>query len=194
MAMFYYISDWLAECSQPPVVWYAKRLFARDTLAKNKHLGGTYIPRDFLFSVFPSLNRPEAENPDVRFDLCIDSHPHRRKVRAVWYNNRLRGGTRDEARLTNLGDSSSALLDPESTGALAIFAFVQDEDGTVREARVWVCRTVTEEELAEDIIGWPVEFDRSFSWTPDSGTSLVSPSASEDPFRPLPRAWRISVG
>ena len=175
MTTFHNLSDWLMEFSRSTAVWYLKRLSARDTLGVNAHRGGTYMPRDFLFHVFPSLNRPEAENPDVRFDLRIDSHPYDRNVRAVWYNNRLRGGTRDEARLTNLGGASSALLDPESTGALAIFAFVRDEAGDAKEAHVWVCRTEAEEDLAEHNIGWPVDPDRAFCWTSRSGAFLVSP-------------------
>ena len=41
-------------------------------------------------------------------------------------NNKLHDnpkGGRNEARLTNFGGTSSALLDPESTGALTVFAF-----------------------------------------------------------------------
>lgn len=145
--------DWMNEFTKPDVVWYAKRLSANDTLANNTHQAGPYIPKDFLFSIFPSLNRPDVENPDARFDLFIDSHPDIRNVRVVWYNNRLRGGTRNEARITNFGGGSSALLDPESTGALTVFAFKLDENHSVVNCHVWVCRHVTEEELIEDRIG-----------------------------------------
>ena len=165
--------DWMDDFTRPEAVWYVKRLSANDTLATHAHQAGPYIRRDFLFNMFPSLNRPEAENPDVRFDLYIDSHADHRNVRAIWYNNRLRGGTRDEARLTNLGGASSALLDPESTGALAIFAFVRDEAGDAKEAHVWVCRTEAEEELAEDRMGRPIEPGHPLAWSSVDDTSLT---------------------
>lgn len=158
-------SDWMTDFTRPDVVWYVKRLAANDTLATNAHQAGPYVPREFLFALFPALNRPDAENPDVRFDLYIDSHADYRQVRAVWYNNRLRGRTRNEARLTGFGGRSSALLDPDSTGALTVFAFVQDGTGAGQECHVWVCRTEAEEELVEDRIG-PVEPGRWLVWSP----------------------------
>ena len=99
-----------------------KRLSGNDTLANGTHQAGPYIPKDFLFHVFPAMDRPEEENPEVWFFLHIDSHQDSRKVRAVWYNNKLRDGTRDEARMTNLGGANSALLDPQNTGALCVFS------------------------------------------------------------------------
>ena len=158
-------SDWLMDFTQPEIVWYVKRLSANDTLETNAHQSGTYVPRHFLFSIFPSLNQPKVENPDVRFDLYIDSHADYRNVRAVCYNNKFRGGTRNETRLTRFGGSASALLDPDSTGALAMFAFVRGEAGTTKKAHVWVCRTEMEEELAEGMFG-PVEPGQSLSWSP----------------------------
>ena len=160
------LSDWLGENTRPDLIWYAKRLSANDTLATEAHQAGPYIPKDFLFRVFPGLNRPDAENPDVRFDLYIDSHADHWQVRAVWYNNRLRGGTRNEARLTNFGGRSSALLDPDSTGSVALFVFSVAEGRDARECHVWVCDRATEEDLIEDRIG-PVEPGRWRIWSPD---------------------------
>jgi hypothetical protein len=173
------LSDWMDEYGRPGVIWYAKRLAANDTLATNAHQAGPYIPRDFLLQVFPALNRPEAENPDCRFDLYIDSHADHRTVRAVWYNNKFRGGTRDETRLTNFGGSQSALLDPESTGALAVFAFVPDEAGTVTECHVWVCGHPTEADLFEERLG-PVEPKQHVVWTPGvlPTAGLFAPAAT----------------
>ncbi|RYE95517.1 MAG: type II restriction endonuclease, partial [Oxalobacteraceae bacterium] len=68
------ITDWLDEHSGPEFVWYVKRLAANDTLANNTHQAGPYIPREFLFGIFPALKRQDEKNPDVRFDLYIDSH------------------------------------------------------------------------------------------------------------------------
>lgn len=168
-------SDWLTDFTRSDIVWYVKRLAANDTLATNAHQAGPYIPREFLFAILPSLNRPNDENPDARFDLHIDSHADHRHVRAVWYNNRLRGGTRNETRLTGFGGRSSALLDPDSTGALTIFAFLQGDDGEAQECRVWVCRTEVEEELVENRIG-PVEPGQWLVWSPvhDLPTSLFA--------------------
>ena len=165
-------SDWLTDFTRPGIIWYVKRLSANDTLATNAHQAGPYVPRGFLFAIFPRLNQPETENPEVRFDLYIDSHADHRNIRAVWYNNKLRGGTRNETRLTNFGGQSSALLDPDSTGALTVFAFVQDENRATQEAHVWVCRTEAEEDLVEDRIG-PVEPGQSLSVSPGHDLNSV---------------------
>ena len=69
------------------------------------------------------------------------------------YNNKWHGGTRNETRLTGLGGASSALLDPENTGALAIFAFTADDHGLVKGCRIWVCHNSFDEDLIEDRIG-----------------------------------------
>ena len=159
-------TDWMDEFTGTQYIWYVKRLSGNDTLANKAHQAGPYIPKGFLFSIFPSMHIPEKENPDTWFDLYIDSHADHRKVRAVWYNNKIRGGTRNEARVTNLGGGSSALLDPDSTGSLAIFVFAVNEKGRATECHVWVCRHETEEDLAEDRIG-PVDPGEWKIWTVD---------------------------
>jgi hypothetical protein len=159
------VTDWMDEFGRPGNVWYAKRLSANDTLATHAHQAGPYIPKEFLFSIFPPLNRPDAENPDIHFDLYFDSHADHRPIRAVWYNNRLRGGTRNETRLTGFGGSQSALLDPESTGALAVFSFSPAQEGALAECHVWVCRDGTEEDLFEERLG-PVEPKQNVIWAP----------------------------
>ncbi len=161
-------SHWLTELARPDRVWYAKRLSGNDTLANGTHQAGPYVPRDFLNSRFPSLNRPDDLNPDVRFELFVDSHSVRRTVRAVWYNNSLHGGTRNESRLTNFGGISSPLLDPENTGALVIFAFRRVEDADAPDCRVWICRDEKEEEFAEDLLG-PIEPAQTVIWSPERG-------------------------
>lgn len=160
------LTDWMADNTSPEIIWYVKRLSANDTLANKSHQAGPYIPKEFLFNIFPSIHRPEAENPDIRFDLFIDSHLDRKEVRAVWYNNKYRGKTRDEARLTGFGGQSSALLDPDSTGALTIFAFVLDPaKGQATKCHVWVCSAPIEEDLVEDRTG-PVEPGKWIVWSP----------------------------
>ena len=154
------ISEWMNEVGSDDFVWYVKRLSGNDTLANGTHQAGPYISKEFLFRIFPSLKRKKARNPDIYFNLIIDSHADYRKVRAVWYNSK----TRDEARLTRFGGRSSPLLDPESTGALVVFAFLLDAKREVKECHVWVCRHETEEEIVEERIG-PVEPGKWKIWS-----------------------------
>ncbi|SFK90035.1 type II restriction endonuclease [Methylocapsa palsarum] len=187
------LTDWLDEYMKPGVVWFVKRLSANDTLATNAHQAGPYIPKEFLFSIFPMIARIDVKNPDHRFDLYIDSHADHREVRAVYYNTRRRGeGTRDESRLTNFGGRQSALLDPDSTGALAVFAFVLDALGSATQCHVWVCRHATEEDLIEDRIG-PVEPGKFTIWTPATGRQEGRPPATRTSCAlspdEIPAAW-----
>lgn len=149
------VSAWMEEYNRADSVWYVKRLSGNDTLANGTHQGGPYVPKSVLFSLFPEIHDPAAENPDRRFPLYLDSDPDVRDVRAVWYNNKLRGGTRSEARLTGFGGRASALLDPESTGAIAIFAFLMNHE-TASECHVWISHNQLEEDLIEARTG-PVE-------------------------------------
>ena len=170
------LTDWMAEYGQPGMVWYAKRLAANDTLATNSHQAGPYFSRDFLFRVLPALNRPDTQNPDCRFELFIDSHADHRTARAIWYNNRLRGGTRNESRLTNFGGRRSALLDPDNTGAVAVFAFTLVEGVEFVACHAWVSRNASEEDLLEQRLG-PVEPEEQVIWEPGTpyATSVDGP-------------------
>jgi EcoRII C terminal/Restriction endonuclease EcoRII, N-terminal len=166
------LRSWLNEIVGFGYVWYVKRLSGNDTLANGSHQAGPYIPKEFLFSIFPSLNRPSSLNPDLWVEFDIDSHEDRRRIRIIWYNNKLHGKTRNEARLTNFGGSNSPLLDPENTGALAVFAFAVDGRGVASECHIWVCRDVIEEALVEDLIG-PVE---PGTWTIRTASGTVTSS------------------
>lgn len=161
------LSDWLDKFTRPDRIIFAKRLSGNDTLATGAHQAGPYIPKEFLFRVIPAINRPDIRNPGAQLDLAIDSHPDRRKVRAIWYNNRLHGGTRNEARLTRLGGAASPLLYPDSTGALAVLSFRRIEGGVAPECHVWIARNAVEEDLIEGRIG-PVEPGRHVVWTADA--------------------------
>jgi len=136
--------DWLDEFTGLQNIWYIKRLSGNDTLVNGSHQAGPYIPKNILFGIFPSLNKKEVKNPRVLFDLCVDSHVDCREAQAIWYNNKYHGSAakspRNEARITGWGGASSALLDPDSTGALVIFAFVKLADCDARECHTWVCR------------------------------------------------------
>lgn len=162
-------TDWLGIFCAPGVALFVKRLSGNDTLANGAHQAGPYIPKDFLFRIFPMINRTDEKNPDHRFELAVDSHMDAREVRLIYYNSKRHEGKpngRDETRLTNFGGGASALLDPESTGALAVFAFPLGENGTAASCHVWVCRHETEEDIAEERFG-PIEPGRFVMWSPD---------------------------
>lgn len=151
------LAFWLASLRIGNYLWFLKRLSANDTQANGSHQAGPYIPKEFLFRAFPSLNRPGFKNPDMILESIIYSHQYYQQVRVVWYNNKLHGVTngRNEARITRWGGESSPLLDPENTGALACFAFGHKDDGTP-ECQIWVCRHDLEEEFVEACFG-PVD-------------------------------------
>ena len=159
-------SSWVNRFARRHSFWFAKRLSANDTQATGGHQAGFHIPKRIVFRAFPALDRPDEENPDARFELHIDSHAYSRKVRATWYNNRLRGGTRNETRVTSLGGKKSALLDPDNTGALAIFAFMLGADEDAGQCHVWICRSAAEEDLAESHLVGPIEPGKYALWSP----------------------------
>ena len=155
------IEVWLEEVATQDYIWYLKRLSANDTQLTGGHQAGPYVPKDVMFLLFPTLDRPAERNPDHFFDLTVDSDSSAPKAeaRAVWYNNALHDnptGGRNEIRLTRLGGRASPLLDVENTGALAVFAFRRlFEQGSANSCRVWICST-NEEESVENRWG-PIE-------------------------------------
>ena len=185
------LSEWLDDHAEG-YFWYVKRLSGNDTLANGSHQAGFYIPKPVFFRLFPSLEHSNRDNPDARFALTIDSHPDVQTARVVWYNNKARGGTRDEVRVTNLGGGSSALLDPESTGALVVFAFRKEPDGDATSCDVWVCRDGTEEDTVERETG-PVEPGRWTTFPPDGGLFALMQDAVRKDCRlaahELPPEW-----
>ncbi|MEA3003237.1 MAG: hypothetical protein QOH81_2025 [Sphingomonadales bacterium] len=192
------LSDWIIEFTKPDNLWYVKRLSGNDTLANLSHQAGPYIPKEVVFSVLPSLKQRETLNPRVQLEAFIDSHPDRRAVTAIWYNNRVAAdGTRNEVRVTNWGGGASALLDPDSTGALAVFVFVGAANGAdASSVHVWVCDGY-EDEVIEDRIG-PVEPGRWVVWRPGDplpGGLFAVPPAILAPCRlraaDMPPGWLV---
>lgn len=177
------LSDWLDCFSAPGNIWFVKRLTGNDTLANDSNQAGPYIPKEFLFRVFPSIHQREIKNPDTRFNLYIDSHADNRLIRAIYYNNKFHDNPasgRDETRLTGFGGRKSALLDPESTGAIAVFAFSLVAEEAATECHVWVSRHEIEDDLIEDRVG-PVEPGNFVYWqarAPVQGDLLVQPVRS----------------
>ena len=147
------IVEWIDRSVGPGCIWYAKRLSYNDTQRSGSHQAGPYISKDMLFRLFPDLNDPNEENPRVEFDMYIDSDADHRRVNAIWYNNKMRGGTRNETRLTGFGGAGSAFLDPESAGAIAVFAFRLVSKATKTCCHAWICRNGLEEDVVEDNIG-----------------------------------------
>jgi hypothetical protein len=181
------LDRWLADTLSPETNVYVKRLSVNDTLAGNSHQAGPYLPKEFLFDIFPSLNDPTADNPSVLFPLRAMTgigDEHRTKAKAVWYNGRLRGKTRNETRLTRLGGKNSPLLDPESTGSLAIIAFHRESSELSTECESFVCTSPEEEELAENHFG-PVE--------PGKGRVVYSDSYPGIFYDlEIPREWQVT--
>jgi hypothetical protein len=188
------LPDWIVEFARPDHVWYLKRLSANDTLANKAHQAGPYFPKELLFGVLPALHNREALNPRIQIEAFVDSHPEARQVTAIWYNNRYAGGTRDETRVTGWGGSASALLDPDSTGALAVFVFKGGALPAGSNAlHVWVCEGY-QDEVFEDLVG-PVEPGKSVTWRPGQATSLLTPklptSSCSMTAADMPPAWLL---
>ena len=105
---------------------------------------------------FPELDDRGQLNPRVNVEVVFDSHPEVdcRTANIIWYNNKIsRQGTRDEVRLTRLGGRSSPALDPESTGAVALFVFSLNTTTNTKSCRGWVCRTLAEEDAIQSRFG-----------------------------------------
>lgn len=45
------------------MVWFVKRLSDNDPLATNANQAAPYIPKEFLCSIFPMINRIDVKNP-----------------------------------------------------------------------------------------------------------------------------------
>ena len=102
----------------------------------------------------------------VDFDIEIDSHGVREdRVRGVPHTGEgLFGRPCAEVRITGLR-TSSPLLDPENTGALAIFVFRPAPGTDSPKCRIWICRDRVETDVADDLIG-PVEPGLPVPWGP----------------------------
>ena len=186
------LPDWIAEFARPENVWYVKRLSGNDTLANQSHQAGPYIPKELLFGAQPLLNNRDQLNPRVRLTAFVDSQPEVRQVTPIWYNGKLFGQTRNETRVTGWGGAASALLDPDSTGALAAFVFVNGAtDAGASSLHIWVCEGY-QDEVIEDQVG-PVDPGHSVIWRPGVPVDLFSPNAALSSCRlardQLPESW-----
>lgn len=146
--------NWITKIAGGNYFVYIKRLSANDTGATGGHQVGLYIPSDIVETLFPSINHTRELNPSVFLTAHVSSHncPDR-QARAIYYNNRHFGKTRNEKRITRWG-RGSPLQDPENTGALTLLAFRIDEEGLDSSTvDIWVCDTPDEEDIIETAIG-----------------------------------------
>lgn len=131
--------------------WYVKRLSANDTLATGSHQAGPYIPNNYAFQLFPSLATSNDPNPKVSLRGSVDSHKTpERELAITWYRQ-----AKNECRITRWGGMNSAVLDPDSTGSIAVFAFEGPVASDSSYVAAWVC-TIEDENLLIEHIG-PVE-------------------------------------
>ncbi|MDM7286688.1 type II restriction endonuclease, partial [Klebsiella pneumoniae] len=146
--------NWLLEIAGGNYFLYIKRLSANDTGATGGHQVGLYIPSAIVEKLFPSISHTRDLNPSVFLTAHVSSHDcPDSEARAIYYNGRHFGKSRNEKRITRWG-RSSPLQDPENTGALTLLAFRLDEQGEDSTAvDIWVCVTPDEEDVIEDAIG-----------------------------------------
>ena len=160
------LRDWIAKWIGASWVWHAKFLSGTETSATQARRSG---PRASQETCSDPRSRRFAEDvgaTGVEFDIEIDSHGVREdQVRGVPHIGKgLFGGPRAEIRIANLG-TSSPLLDPENTGALAIFVFRPAPGTDSPKCRIWICRNLIETDVAGDLIG-PVEPGFPAPWGP----------------------------
>lgn len=190
------VRRWLDAVSGEGWHWYVKYLSGNDTLLNESHQAGPYIAKGAILELFPSLERAAEENPRVALPALVDSHGTEAGLSIIWYNNKLRGGTRNECRITGWGGRESPILDPDATGSLCIFAFHQPAHADSELCRVWLCSSVEEEDAAQDRVG-PVEPGAGFLYD-SSGHSAppieAAPVDSSCRLRPedIPASWRYA--
>ena len=159
------LRDWMAKWIGAGWVWHAKFLSGTETSATQARQSGPCIPRDLLEPVFPAFAN-DVGLISVGFDIKIDSHGIREdRARGVPHVGKgLFGRPRAEIRISNLGPSSP-LLDPENTGALAVFVFRSATGTDSPKCRIWICRDQFETDVVDDLIG-PVEPGLPVPWGP----------------------------
>lgn len=151
------LTEWMDRYSSKGWYWYVKKLAGNDTLANHSHQAGPYVPKVVMAKLAPSVLASRQPDPRQPFHAIIDSHQLDKDVVAIWYNNKITSsGTRNECRMTNWGGKSSPVLNPESTGSIAIFAFHPEENKDADEVHIWLCTELEEENIVENRIG-PVE-------------------------------------
>lgn len=146
--------NWLLEIAGGNYFVYIKRLSANDTGATGGHQVGLYIPSGIVEKLFPSINHTRELNPSVFLTAHVSSHDcPDSEARAIYYNSRHFGKTRNEKRITRWG-RGSPLQNTENTGALTLLAFrLNEQNADCTAVDIWVCISPDEEDIIESAIG-----------------------------------------
>lgn len=189
------LREWIDRAGQTRTRWVLKRLSANDVGRTGGHQVGLYLPRTLSFRLFPELYRPDEHNPDVFLRCSVDSHDvPEQETRVIWYNNRLRGGTRNEVRVTRWGGADSPIQDESNAGVLICIAVVVA--GGATSLRVWVARDETEEEQLEAVVGI-VEPGQLRHFSPGDSQALfdfglhVAPKTEDRWVGSMPESWVV---
>ena len=85
--------------------WYEKPLSSNDIGKTGSHQSAVVIPKSDYFNsdFFPHLDATEP-NPHARITFLRRDYGSSISARIVYYNNKMRGGSRDEIRITGLGE------------------------------------------------------------------------------------------
>ena len=144
---------WLLDKANENYFIFIKRLSANDTGATGGHQVGLYIPSEIVEELFPSINHRTERNPSALIQASYSSHACAdTEARAIYYNNKFFGGTRNEKRITRWGPGSP-LQNPENTGALTILVFEHEPKCDSKGVDIWVCNGPEEEDIVESALG-----------------------------------------
>lgn len=85
--------------------WFEKSLTSNDIGKTGSHQSAVVISKSEYFAsdFFPALDKA-AENPSIQIILHRRDFGSAIQARIVYYNNKSRGGSRDEIRVTGLGE------------------------------------------------------------------------------------------
>ena len=172
---------------------YIKRLSANDTGASGAHQVGVYFSKDFLANVFPSIDTTVIENPSVSLEsVVVNPLPKfSSRVRAIYYNNRFFGKTRNEKRITRWGGKRSPLQNVDLTGAAAVFAFNKAPGTDANSLEVWVCNSLNEETELEAFIGEIIAGEPMYG--PASQLLIgIDARYQKNDFIEMPTSWEVN--
>lgn len=184
------LQEWLALKATGDFYIYLKRLSANDTGATGGHQVGLYLPSSVAEAVIPSICHIRDPHPETWIRAQISSHEFQEvDVRAVYYNTRHFGMTRDEKRITRWG-KGSPLQKPDNTGALALFAFTREYGRDSKLVDVWVCRDPEQESIVEAALGEVTPGTKLHGPSKDILCGLKVAPAIPRNYHHLPSEWK----
>ena len=172
---------------------YIKRLSANDTGASGGHQVGVYFPKSVLSHLFPSINSTEVFNPSVELSSkVVNPAPEiSAQVRAIYYNSKFFGKTRNEKRITRWGGKESPLQNPESTGSAAVFAFDKTAGLDASFLEVWLCNSLEEEAELETFVGELVAGDAFYGPASELLIGVGAQFKKRDIYE-IPPSWKVN--